>query len=350
MFSVKEIIGDMRASVVSMLTTGAILCAASIGGAIWKSVQQQPIPWAVLIAVGLFGFVLSGIAIAKLSGTSKKTNGLKQPSEPQPVIIAVDELKTLLYEGERLVGRFQEDSVKPTFGEVDDWRKRTRDCARQNTLASLVKPKDLLRLEKQWEQGELIRITAKFLDHGCFAYGSVEMAVFEHLWGSVERLKELIAKIESEESTADKEKNGPVSQPSVMPTIPAQDLGYLADPAYDRFWPSSWRNALIERGQRLTEQWATRLDYPEKQRRENDSKNWLCEAGEFAGKHLTSEQMNEFTLHHGTAASASKKYDFGMALIQAGTETGSEDGNLAFEIFGKVKLLERFRSEPMPPS
>jgi len=205
-------------------------------------------------------------------------------------------------------------------------------------------------LEKRWEQGELIKITAKFLDRGCFTYGSVEMDVFERLWGSVERLKELIAKIESEEPTADKEKNRPLSQPSVKPTIPAQDLGNLADPAYDRFWPSSWRNALIERGQRLTEQWATRLDYPGKQRRENDSKNWLCEAGEFAPKHLTSEQMNLFAFHHGIAVSESKKYHFAMALIQADTEPGSEDGNLAFEIFGKVKLLERFRSEPTPPS
>jgi hypothetical protein len=94
---------------------------------------------------------------------------IAQPKEPQPIIIAIDELKSLLYEGERLVGRFQEDSVKPTFPEIEDWRRRTRDCARQNVLAteSLVGAKDLLRLEKPWDKGDLLRIAAKFVDHGC---------------------------------------------------------------------------------------------------------------------------------------------------------------------------------------
>jgi hypothetical protein len=124
----------------------------------------------------------------------------------------------------------------------------------------------------------------------------------------------------------------------------------FSNPAYDRFWPSSWRDGLITRGQRLVEQWTTRLDYPEKQRRENESRNWLCETDEFAGKHLAKEQMNEFTLRHGESASGGKKFEFGEALRKAGTEPGDEDGNLAFEIFGKVKLLERFRSELMPPS
>ena len=131
----------------------------------------------------------------------------------------------------------------------------------------------------------------------------------------------------------------------MMPTIPAQDLSYLADPAYDYLWPDSWHDALIKRGQSLVEQWTTRLEYPEKQRREHDSKNWLGEANEFARKHLTSEQMNEFTLRHNMAASGGKQYDFLIALTQAGTQQGSEDANLAFEVFGKVKLLERFRSE-----
>src|SRR5205823_3847969 len=157
-----------------------------------------------------------------------------------------------------------------------------------------------------------------------------------------------------EHTTAVEEKNSGLMQPSVhapvMQINPTQDLGYLADPAYDRFWPDGWRDALITRGQHLVEQWTIRLDYPEKQRRENDSRNWLCEADEFAGKHLTEAQMNEFILHHSKAASGSKKFDFGTALIQAGTEPGAEDGNLAFEIFGKVKLLERFRSKSMPPA
>ncbi len=141
----------------------------------------------------------------------------------------------------------------------------------------------------------------------------------------------------------------PMPSTPMMPIVPAQDLSYLADPYYDRFFgPDSWRDGLLKRGQTLVEQWTTRLDYPEKQRREHDSKNWLGEANEFARKHLTSEQINEFMLHHRIAVSGGKKYDFAMAITQAGTVPSSEDGNLAFEIFGKIKLLERSRSESAP--
>jgi hypothetical protein len=126
----------------------------------------------------------------------------------------------------------------------------------------------------------------------------------------------------------------------------------LGDPSYDYLWQTPEErvraklDVLIKTGQILAEQWTTRLDYPEKQGRENDSKNWLCEGTEFARKHLTSEQVNKFSLHHQTEVSGSKRYDFAMALTQAGTEPSSDDGDLAFQILGKLKVLERFRSEP----
>src|SRR6266496_5655349 len=79
------------------------------------------------------------------------------------------------------------------------------ECARQNVLAteSLVTAKDYIRLKKRWDEGEVLKISAKFLNHGCFASGSTQMAVFQHLWGSVERLRELIDKIEQEEPKVD---------------------------------------------------------------------------------------------------------------------------------------------------
>jgi hypothetical protein len=157
----------------------------------------------------VIGLLLLFIATWRKTETTdrekKENNGLKQPKEPQPVIVAIDELKTLRYEGERLVNRFQIDSVKPTLGEVENWRKRMRECARQKVLATenLVSAKDLLKLDKRWDEGEVLRITAKFFDHGCFADGSVEMAVFQSVWGHVQRLNQLIAKIEGEESTVE---------------------------------------------------------------------------------------------------------------------------------------------------
>jgi hypothetical protein len=45
------------------------------------------------------------------------------------------------------------------------------------------------------------------------------------------------------------------------------------------------------------------------------------------------------------AMAPAKKYEFAMALMNAGSGGGTQDHDLAFEIACKVKLLERFRSE-----
>ena len=169
---------------------------------LYAATQYQMIHWqrVCVIIIGAVAIVLPIRYLLRLVNENERahreTEG--QSKAPQLVIVAIDELKALLEEGKRLVGRFQEDSVKPTFKEVQDWRKRTRDCARQNILASLVTAKDLLTFDKRWDEGEVLRATAKFLDHGCFADGSTEMAVFQHLWGSVRRLEQLIAKIEGD--------------------------------------------------------------------------------------------------------------------------------------------------------
>jgi hypothetical protein len=137
---------------------------------------------------------------------------VRQPSrEPQPIIVAIDELKSLLYEGETLIGRFQEDPTKPTLDEVSDWRKKTRDCARQNALSSVVTTADLLLFEKPWDEAMVRKAAEMFVAHRCFAHNSAECAVFRYLWGNVERLKQLIAKIEG---------GPPATQPNAPP--PAQ--------------------------------------------------------------------------------------------------------------------------------
>jgi hypothetical protein len=94
------------------------------------------------------------------------------------------------------------------------------------------------------------------------------------------------------------------------------------------------------------EQWTTRLGYPDKQRRESDSVNWLSEVNEFAREHLQADQLHQFMHNHGTAMNSAKRYEFATALKNAGSEGGTDDHNIAFEIACKVKLLERFRSEP----
>jgi hypothetical protein len=137
-----------------------------------------------------------------------------------------------------------------------------------------------------------------------------------------------------------------------MQTIPVQDgLSYLADPKYDCLWgPVSWCQGLIQRGQGLMEQWTTLLGYPEKQRRESDSVNWLSEVNEFARKHLQPDQLDQFMQNYDTAMNMEKRNEFVMALKSAGSPGGTEDHNIAWEIACKLKLLERFRSDVTRPA
>ena len=118
------------------------------------------------------------------SDKRKAEPGTVSPIDPQAAA-AIDELKALLNEGERLVSRFQIDSVKPTFPEIEEWRQKARDHARQNVLTNFVGPKDLAKFDTGWDEGELLR----------------GLAVLKHLCGAVDRLKELIAKIEAKNAT-----------------------------------------------------------------------------------------------------------------------------------------------------
>jgi hypothetical protein len=112
------------------------------------------------------------------------------PKDPQPVAVALDELNELLNQGEKLLSRFQIDPVKPTFSEVEEWRQQAHERARQNVLANFFGPKDLAKFNRAWDEAEDV----------------VGLAVLKHLCGAVDRLKKLIAKIESEELT-DKKKS-----------------------------------------------------------------------------------------------------------------------------------------------
>jgi hypothetical protein len=60
------------------------------------------------------------------------------------------------------------------------------------------------------------------------------------LWGLFTPTRKRKALPESSSKPAPAHES-PQSIPSVQPTIPVADLSYLADPAYDRFWPESWR-------------------------------------------------------------------------------------------------------------
>ncbi len=132
----------------------------------------------------------------------KKNNRLIEPEgdgqwrAPQPIFIALAELKTLLNEGRMMLAKYQADTVpNPPFLEVDDYRKRTLDVARQQVFG--LTPKELATFEQPWDEEEFLLAQAGMVDHGFIKDGSPDMAIYRHLWGRVKRLEELISLIES---------------------------------------------------------------------------------------------------------------------------------------------------------
>src|SRR5260370_10233054 len=164
----------------SVTSTWALLSNEPL--AVWVARQHFPnFPFSPLWITGPLGTVLLIMILLSIRSDKRKAEPVTvSPIGPQATV-AIDELKALLIDGERLVSRFQIDSVKPTFPEVEQWRQKARDRARQNVLTNFVGPKDLAKFDTAWDEGELLR----------------DLAVLKHLCGAVNRLKALISKIEA---------------------------------------------------------------------------------------------------------------------------------------------------------
>ena len=169
--------------------------------AVWVARQHFPyLPFSPLWITGPIGTVFLLMILLSIRRDKKaeprprdkrKAKAVTvSPKDPQPVALALDELNELLNQGEKLLSRFQIDPVKPTFSEVEEWRQQAHERARQNVLANFFGRKDLATFNRAWDEAEDV----------------VGLAVLKHLCGAVDRLKKLIAKIESEELT-DKKKS-----------------------------------------------------------------------------------------------------------------------------------------------
>jgi hypothetical protein len=103
MFSVKEIIGDVRTAFVTLFIAGVVSLLAPLGVAIWKAVQRQPIPWAVLISISICGIVL--IIIAK--------KGVRNRAGVPNHVIGFDHLPKNMLECGWVRAYPQDTSIKP---------------------------------------------------------------------------------------------------------------------------------------------------------------------------------------------------------------------------------------------
>ncbi len=181
----------------------------AILAAVWPTINgimhvfwDKPWYWklnGLLIAITAILLVVALWKLARIRKSQRhgmQAGGDHQWRGPQPIVIALAELKTLLNEGRTILAKYQLDSgPNPTFLDVTDYRKRTLDAARQQVFG--LTPKELAHFEQPWDQGEVLQAQAKILDHGFIKDGSPDMAIYCHLWGRVKRLNELISLIES---------------------------------------------------------------------------------------------------------------------------------------------------------
>jgi hypothetical protein len=160
---------------------------------------------AVLLLCAIILFIAAIFQFRRASRTSASHGAqthTRAPSDrdPQPGIVALDELKELLSEGETIFSRY-DVKQEPTRGEVDDYRLKTRACARQKALAAVVSIKDLALFEESYERDHeiqygLLQKKVELLDAG---FEGFDGDTFDLLYERIERLKQLIATIESKE-------------------------------------------------------------------------------------------------------------------------------------------------------
>src|SRR6266700_6674703 len=132
----------------------------------WVARQHFPnFPFSPLWITGPIGTVLLIMILLSIRSDKRKAEPGQSDKrraepvtvsrkDPQPAVVAVGKLNELLNEGERLVSRFQLDSVKPTFSEVEEWRQKAHARARQNMLVNFVGPKDLATFDTAWGEAE----------------------------------------------------------------------------------------------------------------------------------------------------------------------------------------------------
>jgi hypothetical protein len=160
----------------------------------WFAAIPQYAPLALFL-LGVFGllclkFGSPALWFAKLFAKSPV---------PQPIFIAIDQLKGWLYQGQALENRFQfPEKAKPSFGECVAWDENATACARQQVFADIIRPSDMARFRERWNEQACRKAEAKLDEYGCLeAVNDTGRSVYRYIFGRVRRLEELLAHIES---------------------------------------------------------------------------------------------------------------------------------------------------------
>jgi hypothetical protein len=173
----------------------------AIVGAINWLIALQWLPLAIFAMAALillldhFG-VFSRLSAKQFGVSSTSAADSEMPvNNENPKLIALDEIRLVRDDGDRMLARFHPSSdSKPTSSEVEAYAERARSVARKNDFA--LSFGDFSTFEQKWPAHDTLVITAERKDGGCFS-NNEEEDIFMRLWERVERLKELVAKIES---------------------------------------------------------------------------------------------------------------------------------------------------------
>jgi hypothetical protein len=142
-------------------------------------------------------------------------HGVQPPSdadEASPLLVAHDDLKEFLHEGERMLVDFHTDR-RPTYESVNGYIERVRTCAKRRVFNLSQKEWDRFEAPLEGEkEGELIMKKAELEDAGLMPSVIIDpypTMGFDRLYIRVERLRELLAFM-----------TGQYQEPAPLPTLP----------------------------------------------------------------------------------------------------------------------------------
>jgi hypothetical protein len=145
----------------------------------------------------------------RLSESQKKIEDLLvQRNEPQAVFSALDELDNLIGQGENLNARFQLIDIPnapapPDWHEVGQWEERTDELVNRDVFKDYLDSSDRTEFKEGWSSDQL-RAAISNMQHFGYLPSTEQEGIYRHLWGRLQRLKEVVALV----------KSGPKNSPS----------------------------------------------------------------------------------------------------------------------------------------
>jgi hypothetical protein len=120
-----------------------------------------------------------------------------EKQEPNPLLVALEELDAVYAEGNHMATLFQCKGAKlPTFPEAVAWNDRATAFVKRKVFADHISTQDWAKFKEDWNFADCQRIERVLREHGYLINApAAQCSTFRFLWGRVKRLGELLATI-----------------------------------------------------------------------------------------------------------------------------------------------------------